>query len=312
MAKTSTKDRGSTSQVQRISTVDNPSQGGNFFFIAGLGLIVVAGIAAVAVLASNRSSNLGVAPEAQLDHWHSAFSIYDCGVELPPTGNFEAPRGLHTHGDGLLHLHPTSPVSAGANASLRNYLDAYDAEVTDDTFTPGFADSFRDPLSESAGCDGGPAELQLAIWDDPLNLDAEPTVITEGIADFKFTRGGQAITLALVAEGETAPPPSEVRILQLADTGSGDADHQVLITPELDPSVLEDGDDAESDDAESESDAAESDAAESDETTETTEAESTDETTETTEAESTDETTETTEAESTDESTDATDGEARE
>ncbi|MEM7276299.1 MAG: hypothetical protein AAF547_24705 [Actinomycetota bacterium] len=223
MARNDTKDRrGSSSNgVTKITTVDNPDSSGPGLFIAGILLIVVGGIAATVFFATNRESNIGVAPEANLDHWHSAFLIHECGADLPATNEFEAPAGLHTHGDGLLHIHPFNPGVAGGNATLGNYFDAYDAEITDDTFTPGFADRFRDPLSEADGCNGEPAQLQLAVWRNAFDETAEPEIITENIADFTFDTAGMAITLALMPEGETPPKPGANLIAQLLQTGPG-------------------------------------------------------------------------------------------
>lgn len=226
MAKNSTKDR-RDSQVQRITTVDNPSQGGNIVYVVGLGLILVAGIAAIVFVSQNRESNLGVAPEASIDHWHSAFTINNCGVDLPPTSNFAAPAGLHTHGDGLLHIHPFSPAVSGSNATVGAFFEAYDAEVTDESFTSGFADPVPTTLSEADGCGGEDATLQLAVWDNPFLPDEEPRIITENIADYHFDRGGQAITLALVPDGSEIPRPPQDRLNQLLETGPGDIENPI-------------------------------------------------------------------------------------
>lgn len=222
MAKNSTKDR-SDSGVQRITTVDNPNKGGMSLFVIALGLILVAGIAATVLLASRRESNVNVAPIAQLDHWHSAYLISDCGTELPATGNFETTDGLHTHGDGLLHLHPFNPSVSGRNATLGEYFDAAGAELTDESFTTGISDVFPTSMSEAEGCGetGEEAQLQLAVWRNAFDETAEPEIITENIGDFRFDSAGMALTLALVPTGEEAPKPPIDRINSLAETGPG-------------------------------------------------------------------------------------------
>ncbi len=223
MAKNSVREAGGAkrSQVQRISTVDNPDSGRPGLFVAALGAILVAGIAAVVFFAANRESNIGVAPEANADHWHSAYLINDCGVDLPPTGQFENPAGLHTHGDGLLHIHPFNPAASGYNATLGQYFSAYDAELTDESFTTGFTDVAPTTLSEAAGCGGEDAVLQLAVWDNAFDETAEPRIITENLADFRFESPGMAITLALLPEGAEIPRPPADRITALAETGPG-------------------------------------------------------------------------------------------
>ena len=222
VAKNSTKDSKGKgdSGVQRITTVDNPNQSGPALFIGTLAVIAVAGIALVGFIAANRVSNIGVAPEASIDHWHSAFLVHNCGTDLPPTQTFENPDGIHTHGDSLLHIHPFNPAASGANATLGNYLEASGAEITDSGFTTGFAD-LPASLSEADGCGGEEAELQLAVWENAFDSTAEPRIITENIADFVFDTAGMALTLALVPEGAEIPRPPEGAVATLATTGPG-------------------------------------------------------------------------------------------
>ncbi|MGH2400270.1 MAG: hypothetical protein ACRDFA_01120 [bacterium] len=54
------------------------------------------------------------------DHWHAKYSIVVCGRAESPlpftSGN------VHTHGDGLIHIHPEVPSEAGNNANLRRFF----------------------------------------------------------------------------------------------------------------------------------------------------------------------------------------------
>lgn len=222
MAKKDSNDRRSKAGgVQTISTVDNPDQSGPGLFVASLALILIAGLAGTAFFVLNRESNIGVAPEANIDHWHSAYLIHDCGADLPITNEFEAPAGVHTHGDGLLHVHPYNPNVAGRNATLGAYFEGYAAEVTDSSFIPGFADIVQEPMTEADGCNGEEAQLQLAVWRNAFDETAEPEIITENIADFQFETAGMAITLALLPEGADIPKPPADRIAALSTTGPG-------------------------------------------------------------------------------------------
>ncbi len=185
-----------------------------------LGLILVAGIAAIVFFATNRESNIGVAPVASVDHWHSAYLIHNCGTDLPATGVFENPAGLHTHGDGLLHLHPFNPSASGNNATLGQYFAGADAVLTDESFTTGFSDVLPTTMSEADGCNGEDAMLQLAVWENAFAETAEPTIINENIADFRFSSAGMALTLALLPEGSEIPRPPAERIATLVETGA--------------------------------------------------------------------------------------------
>ena len=210
------------SGVQKITSVETADQGGNGLFIGGLALILIAGAVAIGFFAVNRETNIGVSPRANFDHWHAAYVVNNCGEDLPPAGQFDSDAGIHTHGDGILHIHP-SQLGAGRNATLDAYFSSGGASISDDELTPLISDLFGDSLSEETGCNGEPAELQVAVWDNAFDLDAEPTIYTEDLAAVRFANAGQAITIALVAEGdEIAPPPPE-RIGALQTIGTGDA-----------------------------------------------------------------------------------------
>ncbi|HLF99218.1 MAG TPA: biotin/lipoyl-containing protein [Acidimicrobiia bacterium] len=62
------------------------------------------------------------------DHWHTAYGVNICGSWLPPVGQFES--DFHTHGDGLLHIHPASTSAAGKNATLGLFFDRAGLEIT--------------------------------------------------------------------------------------------------------------------------------------------------------------------------------------
>lgn len=62
------------------------------------------------------------------DHWHTAYGVNICGVWQPNLGEFVS--DYHTHGDGLLHLHPGSTAAAGKNATLGLFFDRAGLELT--------------------------------------------------------------------------------------------------------------------------------------------------------------------------------------
>ncbi len=50
------------------------------------------------------------------DHWHATYEISVCGEPQPNVRQW--PGGVHTHGDGVVHLHPQSASEEGAGARL--------------------------------------------------------------------------------------------------------------------------------------------------------------------------------------------------
>lgn len=183
-------------------------------------LVLLAGAAIVALFASQRESVVGISPEAGIDHWHDAYLVHACGTDLPASGGVEGPDGIHTHGSGLIHVHPSNPSGAGPNADFGVFLEALGAELTDDTYTPGPGE-LQLTLSEAEGCDGEEAELQLAYWEDAWS-DDDPVIVTENMSDVRFdAEAGGAYTLALLPAGAEIPKPPVDRLELLESTRGG-------------------------------------------------------------------------------------------
>lgn len=70
---------------------------------------------------------------ANVDHWHAAYGIYDCDRYLDPIDGSELPDpdGIHTHADGLIHIHPFTDRASGANATLQRFTDAVGIKLGD-------------------------------------------------------------------------------------------------------------------------------------------------------------------------------------
>jgi hypothetical protein len=62
------------------------------------------------------------------DHWHARYQIVFCGWMLPPLPGF--PGGIHTHGDGVIHIHPGSRDEAGPHATLGAFFRSAGARLT--------------------------------------------------------------------------------------------------------------------------------------------------------------------------------------
>jgi hypothetical protein len=190
----------------------------NWLFPAAIVAIVALGIA---VLVYARSNNLAATsntthPLANLndgkpsDHWHAAFQISVCGKELTPVNDaFSTDTlGIHTHGDGLIHIHPFATLAAGTGAKMSRFFTQTNLKVTDTGF------KMPDGKVYEAGkttCNGKPAVLRLAQWDEALKAaaGAKPDQIyTTGFGGVHFTRDFMAFTLDFAPAGSTIPPPS--------------------------------------------------------------------------------------------------------
>ncbi len=61
------------------------------------------------------------APRIGADHWHATYQFIACGEKQPNAPAWEA--GVHTHADGVIHIHPFSPSEEGAGARLVKWFE---------------------------------------------------------------------------------------------------------------------------------------------------------------------------------------------
>jgi hypothetical protein len=147
------------------------------------------------------------------DHLHIAFGIYVCDQYLPPlVDRFRDVSGIHTHADGVIHVHPFSAQYSGQNATLEVFGDIVDLELDEGgvTLPDGTV------LPDDVQCNGVPAELQL--YD---SVAGQPTQLVRwaghpGSMPLNVDRN--AIVIAAVAPGTVVPPPPGVPTLdELSD-----------------------------------------------------------------------------------------------
>ena len=150
------------------------------------------------------------------DHWHAAYGVETCGESVPPFASENDPAGIHTHSDGIIHIHPFGSQSSGANATLGLFMEAMGATLTDETLDLGQIGSFTEGEDD---CDGTPGIIQVARWADASTAAyTPPEIITENVADISFQNDREAYTIAFAPEGADIPPPPTIPTLdQLTD-----------------------------------------------------------------------------------------------
>jgi len=100
--------------------------------------VVVLGLFLVA-FSRNQELNKGqqaakIPPRINQDHWHSSFSVYICDHFMPNVPLFESTDGIHTHGDGIIHIHPYTPQASGNGATLGFFLKSLSSNGKGGTF----------------------------------------------------------------------------------------------------------------------------------------------------------------------------------
>lgn len=93
---------------------------------SAIGVAVAVGVAFCGLVAE-RSDAAGIAAAGirqdgptNSDHWHAAFGVYLCDRYLPAYDGSNDPddSGIHTHDDGLIHIHPFTREATRTGATL--------------------------------------------------------------------------------------------------------------------------------------------------------------------------------------------------
>lgn len=166
-------------------------------------LVIVLGVALVAFARSGREATS--APRLG-DHWHSAYDIYVCDTFRAKIVDETDPNGIHTHGDGIMHIHPFNSLASGKNATIGQFFAAYGGRIDDTSLVLDTGEE----IVEGGDCGGEPTVLKVARF-DAQDRDRAPDVVTEDLADVRYLKNLEAFTIAFVPEGVEPPAPRAER-----------------------------------------------------------------------------------------------------
>ena len=190
-----------------------------------LALFVLVGSALVFVSRGERIDKLnpkgGVRPRVG-DHWHAALGVYLCdrfAPNVPDSG--QDPHGIHTHGDGVVHIHPFDRTSSGNNAELRVFdttvgmtLSATKVKLPNDSKT------YTDGVTKCGGKTGS-----LSLFVNGRQVAGDP-------ADYR-PKDRDLLILAFTAKGKEFPkrPPTAAELDHLSDVGASTTPTTGATTP---------------------------------------------------------------------------------
>lgn len=191
----------SSKKVARAAkAAGRPGAGRSYAWPALLGGLVVLGL--VLIVFSRGKTEDAVAPKLG-DHWHAAYGIYVCDSFQGPLNDVIADEsGLHSHGDGLMHMHPFGTKYTGDGANIGNFGETVGLEVTDTSFKVGSSEYENGDECE----DAGDSQVYLKVWDGPD--DTEGRLIESDLADYAPQEFSMWV-LAFVPEGTEIPPPPQ-------------------------------------------------------------------------------------------------------
>ncbi len=185
-------------------------------------LIILIGSAVVAVAYVQRDAE---SRPGLTDHWHSAYTVWDCtdgegGAHQPifegrrnSQGYPYDPEGIHSHSDGIIHIHPFTANAAGEDATMSKFFESMFVTMDQNGIT---ASEFGVISAVGAECDGQPAVVQIVRWSNALAASAAipDERVYEDFGDVRFKKDGEAFTIALAPrDGEVPLPPSVDNLL---------------------------------------------------------------------------------------------------
>ena len=153
-----------------------------------MALVAVLGVFLVAFSRNQELSKVGraatVPPRINRDHWHAAFSVYLCDHFAANIPQFESPDGMHTHGDGVIHLHPFTPAASGHNSTLGFYANAITTNLKAGPFKltatelqfPGDKKVWKNGDS----CQGKPGKVKITVNGKQLTQDPSTYLMKDG------------------------------------------------------------------------------------------------------------------------------------
>lgn len=140
------------------------------------------------------------------DHWHAAYGIYICDDFVPAIQSDRDPNGIHTHNDGVIHIHPFTRAVSGRNATLGVFADTVDLKVGKD-----FVQVPGGTRYENGDTCEGQGKGELRVWLNGNERLGDPKKIR--------LRDRDLLVIAFAPSDKDVPkdPPSKSQLDNLSD-----------------------------------------------------------------------------------------------
>lgn len=141
-------------------------------------------------------------------HWHAAYVVRVCDQVLDPFESADDPLGIHSHDDGLMHIHPFSRAAGFENATLDVFAEAMGFSIADGELTLPSGVIWRDGDS----CDVSQGRVFVDKWSGP-GFDGEPERIFDDLGSIRFEADREIYQIAFADEDSSPVVPPSVRQL---------------------------------------------------------------------------------------------------
>ncbi len=141
-----------------------------------------------------------VGPVPTSSHWHAAYVVRVCDDVLPPFESDNDPLGVHSHGDGLMHVHPFFEESGYENARMSLFADAMGFEVSDGELTLPGGGTWRD----GDLCNGVPGRVFVDRWASPASQSPAERLV-HGLDQLRYHADGPLYQIPLASNPPVLP-----------------------------------------------------------------------------------------------------------
>jgi peptidylprolyl isomerase len=202
------------------------------FVLVAVGMLTLGSCASSSSVVTSVGTTLAASPDGEVgpvanrDHWHAAYGVFDCEKYVPSIdgSEFPDPDGIHTHADGLIHIHPFTQRASGANATLDRFLEVTGIQVTAKFISA--ATSFP-PVRRTNGdlCPNGkPGRVRVIEFVGPTKSDPREV---EDPGKLRLQKD-QVIAIVFASDDQLIGPPPSVSELD----APSDAPVSFELTPE--------------------------------------------------------------------------------
>jgi hypothetical protein len=207
--------------------------GSRAWILATVGIIVV-GVLLVVISRSDKQSAAAVSPKIG-EHIHAFLGVNVCGTWLSNAPQFEQrandtglTAGLHSHGDGLMHIHPFSSDEAGNKATVGRFFE-YGGWTLSSSELKAWDGGLHKNGEKCSGAESGAGEVQ---WVVGRHNEPWPTKANTGNPADYHPKNGDIVAIYFVPKGTKLeqPPGANAALDNIEDLGGQPATQQTTAT----------------------------------------------------------------------------------
>lgn len=175
-----------------------------------------------------------VGPAPGSSHWHAAYVVRICDDVLPAFDSDADPLGIHSHADGLIHVHPFFEESGFEAATLGLFADAMGFELGTGELTLPGGGTWRD----GDLCNGVPGRVYVDRWADPEPQGAVERIFTDP-DQIRFSADGELYQIAFAPlDAPPVVPPAWQLLPEVSNLLGPVGDPWVAVDPAADPASV--------------------------------------------------------------------------